>query len=310
MSALSAELEQFLEVVATVAQTVAAGSDAVGDSWPAVESPGLPTLARDTGDEPDALRWLAHTVRVAAGASPALAFVLAARYAADLALDDSDSQAPTFALMSHVSDPVVVTSPTPDRVVVVDVDDLEVVSVPWAATKAVEATGLTGLVAARPVPVVLGSTSGGVEADASAVLRTWDLLIGAALVGVAERAVEVTQAYVLQRKQFGVPVGSFAGLRALVAGMALRVEPLRAQLDSALAGAAPSDGRAALAGRAAVDNCLDAIQSHGGYGYISEYPVADMLRDAVSLQARSGGRRLHLARVARRGLGEPAGRRS
>ena len=53
--------------------------------------------------------------------------------------------------------------------------------------------------------------------------------------------------------------------------------------------------------------CIDAIQAHGGYGYIDEYPVAGLLRDAISLQARAGGRRLHVARVAERGLG-PEGR--
>ena len=43
---------------------------------------------------------------------------------------------------------------------------------------------------------------------------------------------------------------------------------------------------------------------------MTEYPVADLLRDAVSLQARAGGRRLHVARVARRGLGVADGGRS
>ena len=311
MKAVSSDLEQFLEVVGRVSASVAVDDRPVAERWEAVESAGLPALARDTDGEADAFQWLAHTVRVAAGSSPALAFVLAARYTADLALVDQVSNAPTFALMSHTSNPVVATSPAPDLVVVLDIDDLDVVSLRWDELEAAsDTTSFTGLSAAGLAPVSVRSSTRRVGAEPSATLRWWDILVGAALVGIAERSVEVTQAYVLERKQFGVPVGSFAGLRALVAGMVLRVEPLRSQLDLALEEAVPTDSIAALAGRAAVDNCLDAIQSHGGYGYMAEYPVANLLRDAVSLQSRSGGRRLHLARVARRGLGDPVGRRS
>jgi alkylation response protein AidB-like acyl-CoA dehydrogenase len=236
--------------------------------------------------------------------------VLAARYAADLTLGEQTSQSPTFALMSHASHPVVATSPAPDLVVLHHLDDVDVVIMPWVGLQdALEETRLTGLAAARPARLALRSPGQQVTADPARTLASWDLLVGAALVGIAERAVEVTQAYVVERKQFGVPIGSFAGLRAVVAEMALRVEPVRAQLDQALVSAAPTDSVAALAGRAAVDNCLDGIQAHGGYGYIAEYPMADLLRDAVSLQARSGGRRLHVARVAGRGLGDAVGPR-
>ena len=311
MSALSSDLEQFLEVVDRVAGPFGGGAGPVAEGWSAVESAGLPTLAVDTAEESDALQWLGHTTRVVAASSPSLAFVLAARYAADLALGDDTSVVPTFALMSHTSNPVVATSPVPDRVVVLDIDDLDIVSATWTeAESALEAPGRTGLAAARPADVVVAPESRPVAADPAAVLRTWDLLVGSALLGIAERVVRETQGYVQERHQFGVPIGSFAGLRALVAGMVLRVEPARAQLDLALTGSAPEDTVAALAGRAAVDNCLDAVQAHGGYGYMAEYPVADLLRDAVSLQARSGGRRLHVARVALRRLGAPAGRPS
>ncbi|WP_270889630.1 acyl-CoA dehydrogenase family protein [Pedococcus sp. 5OH_020] len=309
MSTTSPDLEQFLEVVSKVATSVATG--AVADGWTAVESAGLPSLARDTAEEPDALHWLAHTVRVAAGSFPALAFVLAARYAADLALGEDSSQAPTFALRSHFSDPVVVIDPVPDLVVLLDIDNRTVETVTWAEVEAtVRDTPRTGLAAVRWGEFAPPSTSRPTSSDPTTMLTPWDLLTGAALIGIAERAVALTQAYVLERKQFGVPIGSFAGLRALVAGMALRVEPVRAQLDRALDGLAPSDTVVALAGPAAVHNCLDAIQSHGGYGYIAEYPIAGLLRDAMSVQARSGGRRLHVARVAQRGLGDPAGARS
>ena len=311
MSALSSDLGQFLEVVGKVSASVADEPGCVADAWGSVESAGLPTLARDTADEPDAFQWLAHTVRVAAGTCPALAYVLAGRYTADLTIESAGAGVPTFALASRDSRPVVATAPDPDLVVIHDVDSSDTVVVLWGAVKdSVEVEQRTGLAAARPKSFPVPSTAESYSAEASSVLTSWDLLLGAALVGIADRAVRATQTYVLERKQFGMAIGSFAGLRALVAEMQLRVEPVRALLDLTAANSGPGESVAALAGRAAVANCIDAIQAHGGYGYITEYPVADLLRDAVSLQARAGGRRLHVARVARRGLGAPDGGRS
>ena len=308
MSAPSSDLERFLEVVGKVSASVADGPGCLADAWGSVESAGLPTLARDAGDEPDALHWLTHTVRVAAESSPALAYVLAARYTADLTIGNREAQAPTFGLASRGSRPVAATAPDPDLVVILDVDGSDTFVVSWGDVKdSAEVEQRTGLVAARLASFLVPSTAESFPAEGSSVLMSWDLLAGAALVGIADRAVRATQTYVLERKQFGVPIGSFAGLRALVAEMQLRVEPVRALLDLAVEDPAASDSVAALAGRAAVANCLDAIQAHGGYGYIAEYPIAGLLRDAVSLQARAGGRRLHVARVARRGLGLPDG---
>ncbi len=115
---------EFLEVVGKVSASVADEPGSVADAWGSVESAGLPTLARDTADEPDALQWLTHTVRVAAESSPALAYVLAARYTADLAIGSDGRRRPTFALASRDSRPVVATAPDPDVVVVLDVDEL------------------------------------------------------------------------------------------------------------------------------------------------------------------------------------------
>ncbi len=309
MSDVSDDLTQFLDSVAKVAATTASSAPVGDDRWGPAESAGLWTLARDTAGEPDAMQWLGHTVRVASGLDPALGFVLASRFTADLAVDEGAAQEPAFALVSSLADPVVATSPRPDAVVVLDVDDDRISLVPWSDVEA-HVGPRPGLVAAQPGSFVVPATATDLGSDPAAVLATWEQLIAASLIGIAEKAVELTASYVTERKQFGVPVGSFAGLRALVAGMSLRVEPAAAQLHQALRGHAPGDGVAALAGRAAVDNCLDAIQSHGGYGYIDEYPVAGLLRDAISLQARSGGRRLHVARVATRGLGAPVGRPS
>ena len=135
------------------------------------------------------------------------------------------------------------------------------------------------------------------------VLADWDLLSSAVLIGIAQRAIRATHAYVMERRQFGAPIGSFSGLRALVAEMDLQAAAVRAMLDAALANDEPTETISAAAGRAAVDISLAAVQAHGGYGYIDEYPLTALVRDAVSAQARAGGRRLHIARVAERSLG-------
>ena len=175
------------------------------------------------------MQWLTHTVRVAAESSPSLAYVLAARYTADLVLDEGSAHTPSFALASRHSRPVVSTSPEPDVVLVTDVDELKSVVVRWDdVSEAAAVEPRTGLIDARPATLPPSASASSSAVDATRVLRAWDVLAGAALVGIAERAVRVSNAYVLERRQFGVPIGSFAGLRALVAQMRLRVDSLRA----------------------------------------------------------------------------------
>ncbi|MGZ5410223.1 MAG: hypothetical protein ACXWDJ_09550, partial [Aeromicrobium sp.] len=220
MSAISSDLEQFLEVVGKVSAVVAEDGRSVGDGWDSVEGAGLPTLARDSADETDSLQWLAHTVRVAAASSPSLAYVLAARYTADLAISDGVARRPTFALASPHSRPVAATSPEPDAVVALGVDDWQVRLARWdGVADSAEVEPRTGLTDARQASFTVPQDAELCESDGRALMTTWDLLIGAALVGIAERALDVTSTYVAERRQFGVPIGSFAGLRALVAGM-------------------------------------------------------------------------------------------
>ena len=143
---------------------------------------------------------------------------------------------------------------------------------------------------------------------AAAASRDLELLITSVMLGTAEGALEVSQTYARERRQFGAPIGSFAGLRAILAEMRQRIAVVRGLLESALA--AEGDEAelrvleaSAAAGRAVVQVAIDAIQVHGGYGYIEEYPVAGLLRDAVSLRAAALPRRLVLARLADDRLG-------
>jgi alkylation response protein AidB-like acyl-CoA dehydrogenase len=128
----------------------------------------------------------------------------------------------------------------------------------------------------------------------------WSVLVAAVTVGVAEGALRAAERYAAERSQFGAPIATFTGLRALLALMHERTASARAlSLHAAAHAHGSADAAAALdaASRTAVDVCLDAVQVHGGYGYIDEYPIASRLRDAVSLRARARSREA-LATVA------------
>jgi hypothetical protein len=312
MSTLSEDLTSFLEVVEKVASPMAEGAGGLSDASGTLAETGLLDLAQDTADEPDSLHWLTHTVRVASQSSPSLGFVLAARYAADRVLGErAATTAATFCLSVGGSRPVVPTALDPESVVVLETDEAVLRTVRWAdMADSAQHEARSGLRGSGLATVVVPMDAPAVDSDVREAMRDWDLLTGAAFVGITRRAVASTSQYVLERHQFGVPIGSFAGLRALVAGMTLKAEGLQALLEASAEHGSPSESVSAVAGRAAVDICIDAIQAHGGYGYIDEYPLAGLLRDAISLQARAGGRRLHVARVAERRLGRREGVRA
>lgn len=305
MSSVSNDLQNFLEVVAKVASSVAESSGSLGELRGPLESAGLLDLARDTAEEPDALQWLAHTVRVAAESSPSLGFALAARYAADRALATGTGGAePTFGLVVGSSLPVIAAAFEPETVVLLDVETNTVRAIPWAGARAgARDEQRTGLKRAELTTFDLPASAEESAPATAGSLAEWDMLTGAVLIGIGRRACRTAGAYVLERRQFGVPIASFAGLRALIAEMELRMDGVEALFDRALDASGPTESISAAAGKAVIDTCVDAIQALGGYGYIDEYPVSGLLRDAISVQSRAGGRRLHVSRVATRVLG-------
>lgn len=127
----------------------------------------------------------------------------------------------------------------------------------------------------------------GVDADAArTVLRTGAVAIAAGIsVDAAQRAIS----YAHSRNQFGGPLTALPTMRTELAAQAARATAL---LDAALTADVPSHARAAAAHVSAVDAAIDAagaaIQVHGGYGYLREYGVERLLRDAISLRAASG----------------------
>jgi alkylation response protein AidB-like acyl-CoA dehydrogenase len=131
--------------------------------------------------------------------------------------------------------------------------------------------------------------------------------IAAQAVGIAQGAIDAAVAYAVDRKQFGQSVSDFQGIQFMLADMASQTEAAR-QLT--YAAAARVDANAPdlpywtssaklVAGDTAMRVTTDAVQVLGGYGYITEYPVERMMRDAKITQLYEGTQQIQRLIVAR-----------
>jgi len=120
--------------------------------------------------------------------------------------------------------------------------------------------------------------------------------IGAQAVGIAQGALDRAIDYARERVQFGHPISSFQGIQHMLADMATQVEAARA-LVYAVARmvdkggkdiARPSAMSKLFASDVAMKVTTDAVQIFGGYGYMKEYPVEKMMRDAKITQIYEG----------------------
>jgi alkylation response protein AidB-like acyl-CoA dehydrogenase len=123
--------------------------------------------------------------------------------------------------------------------------------------------------------------------DTLKILDRGRIGIAAFSIGIARAALEASMRYALDRRQFGHPIADFQAIQIKIAEMATKVEASRllawraaALADCGKNHTAESSMAKLFAGEAAVEVALEAIQIHGGYGYIKEYPVERYLRDA------------------------------
>jgi len=119
--------------------------------------------------------------------------------------------------------------------------------------------------------------------------------IAACSVGLARAALDAALAFTRERRQFGKPLVEFQGLSFMLADMATQIEAARAlTLDAARRrdAGAPFSTNAAMAKLFASDTAMrvttDAVQAHGGYGYVEEFPVERYMREAKVLQIVEG----------------------
>ena len=129
-------------------------------------------------------------------------------------------------------------------------------------------------------------------------------------VGAAQGALNAAQQYMHDRKQFGKPIASFQALQFKLADMATELVAARQMVRLAAskldAGARDASTYCAMAKRFATDagfNVVnDALQLHGGYGYIREYPLERLMRDARVHQILEGTNEIMRVIIARRML--------
>jgi len=130
-------------------------------------------------------------------------------------------------------------------------------------------------------------------------MRVFDVsrpCIGAQAVGIAQAALEEATAFVKEREQFGKPVSSFQGVQFMLADMASKIEAARSLVYSAArmidSGAKDVSMASAMCKLIATDMAMevttDAVQLMGGSGYMREYPVEKMMRDAKITQIYEG----------------------
>jgi hypothetical protein len=117
----------------------------------------------------------------------------------------------------------------------------------------------------------------------------------ASYLGMQQRLIETCVKYGRERQQFGAPIGKYSAIANKVADMEVRLESGRLLVYKAAW--LKSQGRHALreasiaklyVSETTVQTCLDAIQIHGGYGYMQEYEMERDLRDAISGKIYSG----------------------
>ena len=129
-------------------------------------------------------------------------------------------------------------------------------------------------------------------------------------VGAAQGALNAAQQYMHDRKQFGKPIASFQALQFKLADMATELVAARQMVRLAASKLDAGDPNAstycAMAKRFATDAgfnvCNEALQLHGGYGYIREYPLERLMRDARVHQILEGTNEIMRVIIARRML--------
>src|SRR6266516_1028501 len=130
--------------------------------------------------------------------------------------------------------------------------------------------------------------------------------IAAMAVGIARAAFEFATDYARERVQFGVPIAMHQAIQFMIADMATAIEAARlltwksaVMLDQGLRNTLASSHAKRFAADAAMSVATDAVQVYGGYGFIKEYPVEKLMRDAKIMQLYEGTSQIQRLVIAR-----------
>jgi len=130
--------------------------------------------------------------------------------------------------------------------------------------------------------------------------------VGAQALGIAQGALDIAINYSNERYQFGRPIAKFQGIRFMLADMATQIEAARSLVYKTAAIIDSKEGDSHMlsamtkyfASDVAMKVTTDAVQILGGYGYMREYKVERMMRDAKVTQIYEGSNQVQRLVVA------------
>jgi len=156
-----------------------------------------------------------------------------------------------------------------------------------------------------PLDHLIGEENAGFEL-AMATLDRARPAIAAMAVGIARAAFEFAIDYAAGRTQFGAPISSHQGVQFMLADMATEIEAARlltwraaCALDRGERATLFSSHAKRFAADTAMKVAIDAVQIYGGYGFIKDYPVEKLMRDAKVMQLYEGTSQIQRLVIAR-----------
>jgi acyl-CoA dehydrogenase len=130
--------------------------------------------------------------------------------------------------------------------------------------------------------------------------------VAAMATGIARAAFEFATEYAKQRVQFGVPIAMHQAIQFMIADMATEIEAARlltwqsaVLLDQGHRNTLQSSHAKRFAADTAMKVATDAVQVYGGYGFIKDYPVEKLMRDAKIMQLYEGTSQIQRLVIAR-----------
>ncbi len=156
-----------------------------------------------------------------------------------------------------------------------------------------------------PADHLLGEENKGFKLAMMALDRTRPG-VAAMAVGIGRAAMEFASEYSKERVQFGVPISMHQAIQFMIADMATKVEAARllvwqsgALLDQGKRNTLACSHAKRFAADSAMEIAVDAVQVYGGYGFIKEYPVEKLMRDAKIMQLYEGTSQIQRLVIAR-----------
>ncbi|MGW7454078.1 acyl-CoA dehydrogenase family protein [Streptomyces sp. NPDC054787] len=163
-----------------------------------------------------------------------------------------------------------------------------------------------------PASALLGPEGKGFSVAMSALAKG-RMSVAAGCVGIAQAALDAAVSYAAQREQFGKPIAHHQLVQELIADISVDVDAARLLtwrvadlIDRGLPFAVESSTAKLFASEAAVRAASNALQVHGGYGYIDEYPAGKLLRDARVMTLYEGTSQIQKLLIGRARTGVSA----